>query len=53
MYYDMEGCAVVTTEQLFGEYLMAVQEGIIESEMSFKDYMKNSMASNGGTLVRA
>ena len=53
MYYDFEGCVYVTTEQLFAEYLMAIQEGVIEADMSFKDYLKNSMASNGGTLQTA
>ena len=52
MYYDIEEGRTVTTEQLRNEYLMAVQEGIVDNTMSFRDYLWNSMASNGGTLER-
>ena len=52
MYYDLEQGRAVTTEQLRGEYLRAVQEGIVDNTMSFREYLMNSMASNGGTLER-
>lgn len=51
MYYDNDGRTVVTTEQLRQEWLWMMQEGMID-EMSFSDFLLNSMASNGGSLER-
>ena len=50
MYYDLEGRQAVTTEQLRNEWLAAIQEGVIDNTMTFREYLRNSMASNGGTL---
>lgn len=51
MYFDIEENQVVTTEQLREEWLFMMEEGMIDA-MSFLDFLKNSMASNGGTLER-
>ena len=52
MYYDLEGRQTVTTEQLRNEYLMAISEGIVDNTITFREYLRNSLASNGGTLEK-
>ena len=49
MYYDIEGREFVTTEQLRAEWQWMMREGMIDP-MTFREFLMNSMASNGGTL---
>lgn len=52
MYYDIESCETVTTEQLYNEYMRNRQEQPDEYNYSFAEYIKNSLTTNNGTLER-
>lgn len=50
MWYDIESKELVTREQLFAEYLDALADGIIDDDMTFDGYIKNSLTRYNGTL---
>lgn len=51
-FYDIDSGEVITSEQLFREYLRAHKSGEIDNGLSFAWYMHNCMTYSGGTLRR-
>ena len=51
MWRDIESGDIVTREQLYTEYMEALSIGIID-QMTFNEYITNSLTVNNGTLER-
>ena len=52
MYFDIESNEIITTEQLYAEYMENLENLPEEFNYTFPEYIRNCLTNNNGSLEK-